>query len=97
MISIKDLSVKYIENICKKALFYETKMDDIYNDTYSNKILVNIFFEPSTRTMISFDTAMYKLGGKVINFHKDYLRRKLRGFLQKNIVFMLTLDLQHYI
>ena len=40
-------------------------------DFMSNKILINAFFEPSTRTSLSFESAMYKLGGKVINFNKD--------------------------
>ena len=32
------------------------------------KILATLFFEPSTRTKLSFDTAMYKLGGQVVGF-----------------------------
>ena len=40
-------------------------------DYMNNKILINAFFEPSTRTSLSFESAMYKLGGKVINFNKD--------------------------
>ena len=41
------------------------------NLNYNNKILINVFFEPSTRTQMSFECAMYKLGGKVINFQKN--------------------------
>ena len=37
----------------------------------SSNILVNAFFEPSTRTALSFEAAMYKIGGKVITFQKD--------------------------
>lgn len=40
-------------------------------DYMNNKILINAFFEPSTRTSLSFESAMYRLGGKVINFNKD--------------------------
>lgn len=36
---------------------------------YSDKILCNVFFEPSTRTSMSFETAMIKLGGSVTAFH----------------------------
>lgn len=35
------------------------------------KILMNAFFEPSTRTSFSFECAMKRLGGEVINFTKD--------------------------
>ena len=34
-----------------------------------NKILTNLFYEPSTRTSSSFASAMYKLGGKVISIN----------------------------
>ncbi|HRP02953.1 MAG TPA: aspartate carbamoyltransferase [Candidatus Kapabacteria bacterium] len=34
---------------------------------YSNKIMANLFYKPSTRTRFSFESAMYRLGGKVLN------------------------------
>lgn len=37
----------------------------------SDKVLANVFFEPSTRTSLSFEVAMKKLGGNVIYFQKD--------------------------
>jgi aspartate carbamoyltransferase len=36
-----------------------------------NKILVSAFFEPSTRTQLSFESAMMRIGGKVLRFNKD--------------------------
>jgi len=38
------------------------------SDMLRGKVLAELFFEPSTRTMLSFQTAMYKLGGNVIGF-----------------------------
>jgi aspartate carbamoyltransferase catalytic subunit len=37
-------------------------------DTLTNRILATLFFEPSTRTRLSFETAMIRLGGNVIGF-----------------------------
>lgn len=71
MLSVKDLSINQIRKICEKANFYENKPTDLFNSKFYNKILMNIFFEPSTRTMLSFQTAMYKFGGKVINFNQE--------------------------
>tara|TARA_Y100000389_G_scaffold124515_2_gene121882 strand:- start:2913 stop:3818 length:906 start_codon:yes stop_codon:yes gene_type:complete len=48
--------------------------DEIYHISHKSiagKILVNVFFEPSTRTALSFECAMKRLGGNVINFQKD--------------------------
>ncbi|MDD3225801.1 MAG: aspartate carbamoyltransferase [Clostridium sp.] len=62
-----DLSVEELEEIFKLA-------DDIiknpasYEKVASGKILATLFYEPSTRTRLSFETAMLRLGGKVIGF-----------------------------
>src|SRR3954471_7541061 len=34
---------------------------------YQNKILANLFYQPSTRTRFSFEAAMYRLGGRVLS------------------------------
>ncbi|MGL5822429.1 MAG: aspartate carbamoyltransferase [Sarcina sp.] len=39
-----------------------------YADTCKGKILATLFYEPSTRTRLSFETAMLRLGGQVIGF-----------------------------
>lgn len=41
---------------------------DAYIDSCKGKILATLFYEPSTRTMLSFQAAMLKLGGSVIGF-----------------------------
>lgn len=37
------------------------------NNSLSDRILATLFFEPSTRTRLSFETAMHRLGGKVVS------------------------------
>ena len=69
MLSIKNLSKEVIISICLKASLFES--DISIPENLNGKILVNVFFEPSTRTQLSFESAMYRLGGKVINFNKD--------------------------
>ena len=66
MLSSSDLSLDFI-----KSLFEEVKDEHFVSTMMQNKILVNVFFEPSTRTSLSFECAMYKLGGKVITFNQD--------------------------
>lgn len=65
ILSSRDMSVPYIESIFSKS-------DNIDQCNHLNgKILVNVFFEPSTRTSLSFECAMLRMGGKVITFQKD--------------------------
>src|SRR3990167_8335052 len=51
------------------ALFYETSRlmnTTEYGDPMKNKIMGTLFYEPSTRTRLSFETAMKRLGGDVV-------------------------------
>jgi len=64
-ISAKQFSredIEYILNVAKEMM--KTKN----SDTLKGKILATLFFEPSTRTRLSFEAAMYRLGGNVIGF-----------------------------
>lgn len=69
IISIKDFSKIEIDDI----LIYAEKMlpyakGDKYKDILRGKVLSSLFFEPSTRTRLSFESAMNRLGGRVIGF-----------------------------
>lgn len=44
------------------------KSPDDYSQVCKNKILGTLFFEPSTRTRLSFESAMLRLGGSVVGF-----------------------------
>ena len=67
IINILDLSAEEIDQLIAVA-------DDImaqpekYNEVCRHKILATLFFEPSTRTRLSFESAMLSLGGQVIGF-----------------------------
>ena len=67
VIDIFDLSKKEVEEVLALA-------EDIienpkkYAKVCEGKKLATLFFEPSTRTRLSFEAAMYELGGHVIGF-----------------------------
>ena len=67
IVNILDLSAEEIDRLIAVA-------DDIaaqpekYNEVCRHKILATLFFEPSTRTRLSFESAMLSLGGQVIGF-----------------------------
>ncbi|MCC2644461.1 MAG: aspartate carbamoyltransferase [Burkholderiales bacterium] len=65
LISISDLSKNEILNILNLANeFKQGRVSDIL----SKRIIASCFFEASTRTRLSFDSAIQRLGGKVIGF-----------------------------
>ncbi len=69
VISIKDFSkeeINYILNYTKKMVPYAK--GEKHTDILREKILSSLFFEPSTRTRLSFESAMNRLGGRVIGF-----------------------------
>lgn len=69
IISIRDLDKQEIEIILEKAKdMEETLANGNIVDLMKDKILANLFFEPSTRTRLSFASAMQRLGGSVIGF-----------------------------
>jgi len=65
--SIEDFTRKEIDHILKTAEIMEP-LAAKGSDMLKGKILANIFFEPSTRTRLSFEAAMLKLGGNTIGF-----------------------------
>ena len=52
---------------------------DKHSDALAGKILATCFFEPSTRTRLSFETAMHRLGGNVIGFADSSATSHLKG------------------
>ena len=67
LISITDLSVEEIQSLIDTANQIIADPDR-FAHVCDRKKLATLFFEPSTRTRLSFEAAMYELGGNVIGF-----------------------------
>lgn len=65
LIDIKDLSVEEINELIKKAKDIISNKEK-YSEKCKNKILATLFFEPSTRTRLSFESAMLGLRRKCL-------------------------------
>ena len=65
VISISDLTTEQLELLLQTALKLKAEPRD---DLLEGKLIGSCFFEPSTRTRLSFETAVQRLGGKVIGF-----------------------------
>ena len=65
LISIADLNVNELQLLLDTALQLKQQPRD---DLLAGKLIASCFFEPSTRTRLSFETAVQRLGGKVIGF-----------------------------
>lgn len=67
LIDILDFSVEELEELCDTATAIIAN-PEAYVDACKGKILGTLFFEPSTRTRLSFVSAMMSLGGNVLGF-----------------------------
>lgn len=67
LISITDFSVGEIDGMIRLAEDIMTN-PDAYRHRCAGKKLATLFFEPSTRTRLSFEAAMMELGGNVLGF-----------------------------
>ena len=67
LIEIQDLSVKEIDEMIALANDMMAHPDQ-YWDACAHQKLATLFYEPSTRTRLSFESAMLSLGGQVLGF-----------------------------
>ena len=67
LIDIMEMSTEDLQELINKALDIIDNPGK-YSEVCKGKILATLFFEPSTRTRLSFESAMYSLGGNVIGF-----------------------------
>ncbi|MGB9741210.1 MAG: aspartate carbamoyltransferase [Candidatus Bathyarchaeia archaeon] len=78
IISIKDFSKEEIDYILKIVQAIEP-LAQKGSDMLKGKILATLFFEPSTRTRLSFEAAMHKLGGSTIGFAEAEIASVRKG------------------
>lgn len=67
LIDTMDFSIEELEEIFKLANQIISNPEG-FSNVCQGKILATLFYEPSTRTRLSFEAAMLRLGGKVIGF-----------------------------
>ncbi len=67
LLDTTDLSVKEIDDLVALAMDIINHKEK-YSDVCHGKKLATLFFEPSTRTRLSFEAAMMELGGNVLGF-----------------------------
>lgn len=65
LISITDFSKEEIMKIMERAAYYEANPGE---QPLAGRVVASLFFEPSTRTRLSFESAINHLGGRVIGF-----------------------------
>lgn len=73
-----DLTVSETQDILDLAERIIANKEDYY-DTCKNKTLATLFFEPSTRTRLSFEAAMLELGGNVLGFSESSSSSAAKG------------------
>jgi aspartate carbamoyltransferase catalytic subunit len=78
IVSIEDFTQQEINHILDVAKSMEPLAKG-GSDILAGKILATLFFEPSTRTRLSFETAMLKLGGNYIGFAEPDLTSARKG------------------
>lgn len=87
LVSINDLSKSEILTILDMAARFEAN----HNQKLSgDKVIASIFFEPSTRTRLSFETAINRLGARVIGFSEATNTSVSKGETLKDTITMIS-------
>ena len=78
LIDIKELSLEELDSLIATALDI-IENPKKYSEKCRGKKLATLFFEPSTRTRLSFEAAMYELGGNVLGFSEASSSSSAKG------------------
>jgi aspartate carbamoyltransferase catalytic subunit len=99
LVSITDFSKDEILKTLDLAAEFERNPNQ---NILNNKVVASIFFEPSTRTRLSFETAVNRLGGRIIGFSDSANTSVSKGETLKDTISMIAnyadlIIMRHYI
>lgn len=86
-VSIAEVSREEILELIELAQYFEQNPNHKILD---GKVVATLFFEPSTRTRLSFETAVNRLGGKVIGFSDASTSSTSKGETLKDTIKMVS-------
>lgn len=87
LVSIDDISKDEMLEILKQASFFEEHPD---HRILEGRVVATLFFEPSTRTRLSFETAVNRLGGRIIGFSDASTSSSSKGETLKDTIKMVS-------
>lgn len=76
LVSLRDLSKETILYFLQQARFFQ---QNVNTEIAKGNVMASLFFEPSTRTRLSFEAAMQRLGGSVIGFDQALNSSQAKG------------------
>ena len=78
VVTLDDIPMTQILDLLDRAAYIDTHRRQVAH-TCEGRVLATLFYEPSTRTRLSFETAMLRLGGQVIGFAGAQLASVSKG------------------
>ena len=87
LISIRDFTKEEILHVLETAKEFE---QNPVQDFLTGKVIASLFFEPSTRTRLSFETAVNRLGARVIGFSDASNTSQSKGETLKDTIKMVN-------
>ncbi|MBQ7042051.1 MAG: aspartate carbamoyltransferase [Muribaculaceae bacterium] len=99
LVSISDVNKEEILRLLEQARYFEENPNHKILD---GKVVATLFFEPSTRTRLSFETAVNRLGGRVIGFSDASTTSSSKGETLKDTIKMVSnyvdlIIMRHYL
>lgn len=99
LVSIDDITKEEILQLLERARYFEANPNSKLLD---GKVVATLFFEPSTRTRLSFETAVNRLGGRIIGFSDASTSSTSKGETLKDTIKMVSnyadlIVMRHYL